>query len=193
MLRMAKEQETSAKTEEETKQNLLLVDHLPEAALESFPEVLNGEETTVTDVDSTEHQDQSLHNGNGERSIEATDKEVDPLESSYYMIDKLLTKLINIGIERNECQIRRVEVVKELEKAKKLHDYVASLSLHNGTTIQRQEGAYILQSNSLKHQSFKYILQNITPWNIKLLGSYIPPMFLFRGVYFPHAKNSNLK
>ena len=145
MLRMAKEQETSAKTEEETKQNLLLVDHLPEAALESFPEVLNGEETTVTDVDSTEHQDQSLHNGNGERSIEATDKEVDPLESSYYMIDKLLTKLINIGIERNECQIRRVEVVKELEKAKKLHDYVASISQHNSATIQRQGGAYILR------------------------------------------------
>ena len=146
MHRMAKEQETSTKTEEQTKQNLLLVDHLPEAALESFPEVLNGEESTVADVNSTDHQDQSLHDENGERSIGATDEEVDPLESSYYMIDKLLTKLINIGIERNECQIRRVEVVKELEKAKKLHDYVASLSQYNGATIQRQGGAYIFQN-----------------------------------------------
>merc|ERR1719204_2225754 len=45
--RMAKEQETSAKTEEETKQNIL-VDHLPEAALGSFPaEVINDEEAIV--------------------------------------------------------------------------------------------------------------------------------------------------
>ena len=141
MHRMAKEQETSAKTEEETKQNLLLVDHLPEAALGSFPEVINDEEAIVT----TEHQDQAFHDESGERNIGATDEEVDPLESSYYMIDKLLTKLINIGIERNECQIRRVEVVKELEKAKKLHDYVASISQHNSATIQRQGGAYILR------------------------------------------------
>ena len=138
---MAKEQETSAKTEEETKQNIL-VDHLPEAALGSFPEVINDEEAIVT----TEHQDQAFHDESGERNIGATDEEVDPLESSYYMIDKLLTKLINIGIERNECQIRRVEVVKELEKAKKLHDYVASISQHNSATIQRQGGAYILRN-----------------------------------------------
>ena len=87
-----------------------------------------------------------VHDENEERGIGATDGEVDPLESSYYMIDKLLTKLINIGIERNECQIRRVEVVKELEKAKKLHDYVASISQHNSATIQRQGGAYILRN-----------------------------------------------
>ena len=142
MHRMAKEQETSAKTEEETKQNLLLVDHLPEAALGSFPEVINDEEAIVT----TEHRDQPHHDESGERNIGATDEEVDPLESSYYMIDKLLTKLINIGIERNECQIRRVEVVKELEKAKKLHDYVASISQRNSATIQRQGGAYILRN-----------------------------------------------
>ena len=141
MHRMAKEQETSAKTEEETKQNIL-VDHLPEAALGSFPEVINDEEAIVT----TEHQDQPHHDESGERNIGATDEEVDHLESSYYMIDKLLTKLINIGIERNECQIRRAEVVKELEKAKKLHDYVASISQHNSATIQRQGGAYILRN-----------------------------------------------
>ena len=141
MHRMAKEQETSAKTEEETKQNIL-VDHLPEAALGSFPEVINDEEAIV----ATEHQDQPHHDESGERNIGATDEEVDPLESSYYMIDKLLTKLINIGIERNECQIRRAEVVKELEKAKKLHDYVASISQHNSATIQRQGGAYILRN-----------------------------------------------
>ena len=126
MHRVAKGQET----EEGTKQNVL-VDHLPEAVVGSSPEVFNGGET----------DDES-----GERNSGATaGEEVDPLESSYYMIDKLLTKLINIGIERNECQIRRAEVVKELEKAKKLHDYVASISQHNSGTIQRQEGAYILR------------------------------------------------
>ena len=127
MHRVAKAQET----EEGTKQNVL-VDHLPEAVVGSSPEFFNGGET---------------HDESGERSIGAIDgEEVDPLESSYYMIDKLLTKLINIGIERNECQIRRAEVVKELEKAKKLHDYVASISQHNSATIQRQGGAYILRN-----------------------------------------------
>ena len=128
MHRMAKVQET----EEGAKQNFL-VDHLPEATIGPSPEVFNGGEN---------------HDESGERSIGATDgeQEVDPLESSYYMIDKLLTKLINIGIERNECQIRRAEVVKELEKAKKLHDYVASISQHNSATIQRQGGAYILRN-----------------------------------------------
>ena len=69
------------------------------------------------------------------------------------MIDELLTKLINIGIERNDCQLRRVEVLKELEKAKKLHDYLSSLhgtSVPNGAAIERQGGAYILYF----HQTF---------------------------------------
>ena len=131
--------------EDQISQSLPIVDHLPGAAPEPFPGPFPGEsgEGIVAEANSVEHKDQQLSTIEEEKG---NVNEVDPFESSYYLIDKLLTKLINIGIERNDCQLRRVEVLKELEKAKKLHDYLRSLngtSVPNGAVIERQEGAYI--------------------------------------------------
>ena len=134
-----KSSEKRAVDEDKIRHPLPQVDHLPEPA----PGPSLGEASPV------EHKDQQLQEVSTieeEQDTERADNEVDPFESSYYIIDKLLTKLINIGIERNECQVRRVDVLKELEKAKKLHDYLNSLqglSGPNGALIQRQEGAYI--------------------------------------------------
>ena len=134
-----------------------LVDHLPEVALGPFAQNMNSDEAfgeITAEASPAEQKDQQLQEvstsseAGGENITEGAGDEVDPFESSYYMIDKLLTKLINIGIERNECQLRRVDVLKELEKAKKLHDYLNSLqglSGPNGALIQRQEGAYIFK------------------------------------------------
>ena len=133
---------------------LPLVDHLPEAALGSFPEVLikggavSGKINEASQVQPIHKADiEVAKNEKSGMPTENADDEVEPFQSSYYMIDKLLTKLINIGIDRNDCQLRRVEVLKELEKAKKLHDYLSSLhatSVPNAAAIERQEGAYIL-------------------------------------------------
>ena len=135
--------------EDKIRHPLLQVDHSPEPA----PRPSLGEASPV------EHKDQQLQEVSTieeEQDTERADDEVDPFESSYYMIDELLTKLINIGIERNDCQLRRVEVLKELEKSKKLHDYLSSLhgtSVPNGAAIERQGGAYILYFQ----QTFFYV------------------------------------
>ena len=132
---------------------LPLVDHLPEAALGSFSEVLNKGGAVSGKIDEAS-QAQPIHESDvevakNEKSgmpTENADDEVEPFQSSYYMIDKLLTKLINIAIEKNECQLRHVESLKELEKAKKLHDYLQSIpGPGGGGVMQRQEGAYIFK------------------------------------------------
>ena len=146
-----KSSEKNAVVENKIRHELLpLVDHIPEAALGPFnDEAVEGIFARVCPV---EHEDQHLKETSTiemakEMDTERAGDEVkDSFVSSYYMIDKLLTELINIAIERNDCQLRRVEVLKELEKAKKLHDYLSGLqgaSVPNGAVIQRQEGAYI--------------------------------------------------
>ena len=145
----------NAMSEDKVRHPLPLVDHLPEAALEPFTQNMNNDEAfggifaENSPAEPKEKQVQEISTTSetvGKKDTEGARDEVDPFESSYYIIDKLLTKLINIGIERNECQLRRVDVLKDLEKAKKLHDYLNSLqglSGPNGALIQRQEGAYI--------------------------------------------------
>ena len=165
--------------------SLPLVDQVPEASLGTSPQDMNtgeAEEGIIAEASPVEHKDQQHERASiiGEEVDTGREgKEVDPFESSYYMIDDLLTKLINIAIERNDCQLRRVEVLKELEKAKKLHDYLSSLhgtSVPNGAAIERQGGAYILYfQHTFYLARIKYTCQ--VEQELFLQGS---------GVYFPH-------